>query len=227
MNLPLSQALERLSEITDLVEIQCDANHSLFSHEKDAYDFDLRYTIHSPTGDGNIACSFEPMRKAAVEVLRKTAETADRISAEKLVIHPGFCLEKNEWDNSVKSFHKSLAELGRLQKDFSVRFVVENLGSLEYCLFRFAETVPAIKKEGLGFCLDTGHANLNGNLEELLKFSPEHFHLHDNHGVTDEHSACGSGEIDFSCVIKKKGTFIIETMNFNDAVSSIDYLSSL
>ncbi|MDO5843932.1 MAG: sugar phosphate isomerase/epimerase [Methanocorpusculum sp.] len=227
MNLPLADALNKLSEITYLVEIQCDAAHSLFSHEKDARDFDLRYTIHSPTGDGNIACGFEPMRKASIEVIAETAKIADRISAEKLVIHPGFCLEKSEWNNSLNAFRRSLTDLGKLQKDYSVKFVMENLGNLECCLFRFSDALPLIKNAGLGFCLDAGHANLNGNLDEFLKYSPEHFHLHDNHGTSDEHAACGSGEINFREILKKKGTFIIEVINFDDAVSSIYYLSSL
>lgn len=227
MDLSLSSALDKISKITDLVEIQCDGYHSLFYHGKEACDFDLRYTVHSPTGDGNIACFFEPMRKASVEAIKKTAEAADEINAEKLVIHPGFCLELKYMSEAKNAFERSIRELGEVQNEFSVRFVVENLGSLECCLFRFSDSLQLIREAGLGFCLDAGHANLNKNLDELLEMSPEHFHLHDNCGVFDEHNACGAGEIDFKKVLKKDGTFIIEVMNFENVLKSVDYLSSL
>jgi hypothetical protein len=49
MHLPLREALEMLSPLSDTVEIQCDADHSLFTHLEDAQSFDLHYTIHAPT----------------------------------------------------------------------------------------------------------------------------------------------------------------------------------
>jgi len=227
MNLSLGEALEILSPITNLVEIQCDVRHSLFSHLDEAKSFDLRYTIHAPTADGNIACTFEPIRKASIEVLKETAKVAGEINAEKIVVHPGFCMEKKLWNESADAMVKSLEDIGKLQKEFSVRFVIENFGSWDFCHFRYPDLLPLIFKNGLGFCLDVGHANLNGVLDEFLRCGADHFHLHDNHGVQDEHAACGAGEIDFSKIVGLSGTKVIEVLNLEDVTASLDFLNKL
>lgn len=226
---PLADALMRLSEICDLVEIQCDARHSLFLYEDACREFDLRYTIHAPTGDGNIASAFEPMRRASIAVIRETAEAGDRIGAETLVIHPGFCLYPDEWDASTAAMLRSFAELGEMQEQFSVRFAVENLGSWDCCRFQTPDLLTCIRECGLSFVLDVGHANLTGTLEAFLTKRPDHLHLHDNCGVWDEHAACGSGTIDFAPVLAAAGsaTMIVEVMRFEDVERSLSFLDGL
>lgn len=226
---PLGDVLAKLAEICDLVEIQCDAKHSLFSGEEVCNEFDLRYTIHAPTGDGNIAVPFEPMRRAALAVIRETAEIGDRIEAETLVIHPGFCLVPSEWEASTAAMVRSFAELGEMQEEFSIRFAVENLGSWNCCRFQTPDLLEAIRACGLSFVLDVGHANLTGTLSSFLGKKPEHLHLHDNHGGWDEHAACGTGMVDFAAVLAAAGsaTMIVEVMRYEDAVRSIAYLEGL
>lgn len=227
MNLSLGDALAQLAPLTDRVEIQCDANHSLFTHLEDAQSFDLRYTIHSPTGDGNIACTFEPMRRASVQVLEDVAKLAGEINAEKIVVHAGYCLDKNRWEESKRAAEKSLAELGKIQEEYAAKFVIENFGGWEICHFRFPDWLPLISENGLGFCLDVGHANLNGVLDEFLQAKPDHMHLHDNYGFQDEHAACGSGNIDFRKVMQCSASKVIEVLTLGEVSSSFKYLETL
>ncbi|MBN1696345.1 MAG: sugar phosphate isomerase/epimerase [Spirochaetales bacterium] len=58
----------------------------------------------------------------------------------------------------------------------------------------------------IGLCLDTGHAEISGSwpvflytdiLSRLVAL-----HIHDNHGITDEHLILGDGQIDFCRHIK-------------------------
>ena len=228
MNMPLERALSTLEPLTDLVEIQCDANHSLFRHASVPERFDLRYTIHAPTADGNIAEPFERIRQASIEVIRETAEIADSIGAEKLVLHPGFCLESENRAASILALHKSILELGLLQDEFSVRFVMENLGSMEFCFFQTPDLVREIRDAGLGLALDVGHANLTRTLDAFLKENPDHIHLHDNHGISDEHAACGTGTVDFSRVLSSAGnaTLILEVLRLEDVKPGLTYLKS-
>ncbi|MDR0438971.1 MAG: sugar phosphate isomerase/epimerase [Methanocalculaceae archaeon] len=221
--------LTRLSEICDLVEIQCDAKHSLFLYEDVFKDFDLRCTIHAPTGDGNIATPFESIRQASVEVIRETAEIGDRIGAETLVIHPGFCLFASEWEAASVAMMRSFEELGEIQENFSIRFAMENLGSWDCCMFQTPELLDLIRGAGLLFALDVGHANLTGTLSTFLRKRPDHLHLHDNCGKWDEHAACGSGMIDFSSVLSVAGsaTMIVEVMRFEDVEQSLMFLENL
>ena len=225
---PLETVLERLAEMTDLVEIQCDANHSLFRHAAVCDRFDLRYTIHAPTGDGNIAAPLEPIRRATVAMLAETAAMADAVGAEKLVIHPGFCMYPDEWDASVAALYRSLAELGEVQGRYSVQFVIENMGSWTCCHFRTPELLPVIRGAGLGFALDVGHAHLCGTLSGFLAEHPDHVHLHDNHGCMDEHAACGSGMIHFSEVMRRisGSTAVVEVIRPEDVRSSLAYLKT-
>jgi sugar phosphate isomerase/epimerase len=229
MDLPLERALAALEPFTNLVEIQCDAHHSLFRHASVLDRFDLRYTIHAPTADGNIAESFEPIRRASINVLRETAEIADAAGAEKLVIHPGFCLDQTGWEASISALYRSIQDLGILQEEFSVRFVMENLGSMDCCFFQSPKIVRIIRAAGLGLTLDVGHANLTGTLDAFLKEKPDHFHLHDNKGVFDEHAACGTGTVDFSSVLASAGdaTLILEVLRLEDVAPSLEYLASL
>ncbi len=54
-------------------------------------------------------------------------------------------------------------------------------------------------------CLDVGHANCfaaYSPIEFLNRYwkNIAHFHLHDNNGSEDSHSAIGSGNIDFEAI---------------------------
>ena len=229
MDLPLESALDTLGPLTNLVEIQCDAHHSLFRHASVLERFDLRYTIHAPTSDGNIAEPFEPIRRASIEVIRDTAVIADQAGAEKLVIHPGFCLDPADREASFSALQTSIRDLGILQETFSVRFVMENLGSMDCCFFQSPKIVRIIRAAGLGLTLDVGHANLTGTLDAFLQEKPDHFHLHDNKGISDEHAACGTGTVDFSSVLASAGdaTLILEVLRLEDVAPSMDYLASL
>ncbi len=227
MGVPLFEALEQLAPMTQYVEIMSACDHSLPEFLEAASSFPLRYSVHSPTSDGNIAEPFSRLRTASLSVIRESAEAADSLGAETLVIHPGFCLEPKLFSASEEALLRSLADLSRMQEEFSVRFVVENLGSWDCCHFRFPAFVEKVREENLGFCLDVGHANLNNALDGFLEASPEHVHLHDNHGVWDEHAACGSGVIDFEKVLKLDAVGIVECMEFEAAKQSFQFLKRL
>lgn len=224
MKKPLFDALEELFSLTGYVEIMSACGHSLPEFAEAAESFSLRYSVHSPTSDGNIAEPFERMRQASLAVIRESADAADALGAETLVIHPGFCLEPEWFLASEAALHRSIADLGKMQEEFSVRFAIENLGSWDCCHFRFPDFVSVVREAGLGFCLDVGHANLNGVLTDFLLEKPEHVHLHDNHGGWDEHAACGSGEIDFSFVRELDAVGIVECMEFEVVSASLEFL---
>jgi sugar phosphate isomerase/epimerase len=56
--------------------------------------------------------------------------------------------------------------------------------------------------ETVSFCLDTGHANIHGNLNELqgLKERLTVTHIHDNRGDDDSHMPPGWGTVDWEKV---------------------------
>ena len=224
MKQPLFCALEALAPLTDYVEIMSACGHSLPEYAEAAESFSLRFSVHTPTSDGNIAEPNERLRQASLAVISESAKAADALGAETLVIHPGFCLAADMFAASEEALRCSITDLGAMQDDFSVRFAIENLGSWDCCHFRFTDLLPHIREAGLAFCLDVGHANLNRALPQFLPEKPEHVHLHDNHGGWDEHAACGSGDIDFSAVMGLDAVGIIECMEFDAVLASMEYL---
>ncbi len=63
----------------------------------------------------------------------------------------------------------------------------------------------------VGLALDTGHANLTGEVDGFLKAFPDklvHVHAHDNLGKMDQHLGIGYGNVDwesFGRLFKKTG----------------------
>lgn len=55
----------------------------------------------------------------------------------------------------------------------------------------------------LGFCFDSGHAQINNNVDILATFLERLLlvHLHDNYGTNDDHNILGEGVIDWKRVI--------------------------
>ena len=51
--------------------------------------FNLKYSIHSPIININIASLSTAIRKASIEEIKKSIDTANEIGAETVVVHPG------------------------------------------------------------------------------------------------------------------------------------------
>ncbi|HJJ36707.1 MAG TPA: sugar phosphate isomerase/epimerase [Methanocorpusculum sp.] len=226
MDLPLERALETLSAKTGFVEIMSGGRHSLFTYGSVLPSFSLRYSVHCPVSDGNIAEPNERIRKASVQVIADIAGICDDLGVETLVLHPGYCLESDLFPASEAALEKSIAELGKIQEEYTVRFAMENMGSLDCLHFRYPSFLSIVRGAGLGFCLDVGHAYLNGVLDEFLQMHPDHLHLHDNTGTADSHAACGSGSVDFATVLSVPvRSAVIECMTMDNVDASLSYFA--
>lgn len=127
---------------------------------------------------------------------------AEEIDAGCVVVHPGFSPWIELLDRTYPALLQSLEGLAAIQEEYGVPVAVENMESWEMCHFRDPSFLPTLQDAGLSFCLDFGHANLNGALEEFLAAGkPLHVHLHDNDGSGDAHQALGRGMIDYPQVL--------------------------
>ena len=82
--------------------------------------------------------------------------------------------------------------------------------------------------EGIGMTFDFGHANTIGKVNDFLPFVPRvhHIHIHDNHGMSDEHLALGAGTINWDRVGKAisahySGVVVIEGRSIEEAKTSL------
>jgi sugar phosphate isomerase/epimerase len=224
---PLPDALEKLSEITGLVEIMDDGRHFVISPDV-LEQFSLDYAFHAPCRSINIASLHEPIRRASVEVLGECFSVAKEVDAP-VVIHPGYFAWEEERDRALAHFHTSLSELEMLAREHGITYYVENMGNWNYFFLRFPEELDTL--ENLKLALDVGHAHLNHCLDGFLSRSFYHVHLHDNDGREDTHVAVGEGTIDFNQVMevvrRTKATPIVEVGTFQGVVESLRALDGL
>jgi len=231
MDRTLEEALGHIAGRTGLAEILSDGPHSLFRFEEVCHSFELRYTVHAPVADINIASDNEHLRRAAVRVLGDLAEVCDRIGAERLVIHPGHIWGEEMRSVAQRALDRSLDDLAAIQRDVRVRFTVENMGAWDICFFRSPEFLDRLTDRNLGFALDVGHAHTNGNLASFLERGGAiHVHLHDNCGSRDDHLGCGDGNINFRhvmAVLPPCATKVIEPNSFEQYERSLEHLRGL
>ena len=223
---PLEQALDLLSPLTDLIEIMDEGPHFI----RDASlleSYNRKLILHAPFHGVNVASLLEPIRKASVQVTSDCFARAAAVGAVGVVVHPGYYAWEQERKAVERQFGKSLRELNRAACEYSVTFWFENMGNMNYFNLRTPESLSLIK--GTGLALDTGHAYLNGCLDEFLKIPFCHMHIHDNRGKTDSHSAIGEGTIEFTPVfraLERTGaTSVLEMKDFPAVEKSLGVLN--
>ncbi len=135
----------------------------------------------------------------AMDEIKRALETAEHIPFRNLVVHLG---EKDDgWSpRTIEYALTALEHLGAFAHPLGVRLLVENLNS--------APTPPAplgpIREMGplpnVGGCIDLGHAHMTAGVAEAIATLHNRIasvHVHDNHGLKDEHLWPGDGTIDW------------------------------
>jgi sugar phosphate isomerase/epimerase len=224
---PLDTALEKISRVTDYIEVMDEGLHYLGSAEP-LLGYSKKFSIHVPCRGTNIASLLEPIRQASVEVIGQCMTIAAEVNAA-LVVHPGYFAWAEERKKAEQQLRVSLDELSQMSHDTSVPFFIENMGNWDYFLLKTCDELDLLGD--IPFALDVGHAHQNHCLKEFLTFPAGHYHLHDNNSKEDSHVAVGEGTIDFGPVMKavKKSriTPVIEVATFEGVQKSIDALSRL
>jgi sugar phosphate isomerase/epimerase len=200
LDMPLEQALERISELSDRAEILCEAKHSLFRPEnlEMASSFSLKYSVHGPIADINIASIYPEFREASVKLHSRAIASSVAAGAELYIIHPGYTPWSFCWRDAMLCLDQSLAQLAPLQEELGIRLAVENMPKSDWLFFN----KPDLELHGMGLVLDVGHAHTCGTLADFLEHPAlAHVHLHDNSGNADEHLALGQGCINLGPVL--------------------------
>ncbi len=209
---PFGAMLKHLEKMqTEYIEIVDDGFHTLSSHRVAklnaiAKTRGFKYSLHCPFADINIASPSKPMLAASLKRLKQSMIFASKLNAELWVLHPG---QKTgispfypglDWQQQLKSLgalHEAAEELG-------LHIAVENVPGRYGALMKTADDFARFYKEteltDVGIVLDTGHANLEDQIQPFLTQFPDkvvHLHLSDNMGEVDEHLGIGYGKIDW------------------------------
>ena len=243
---PFNKMVNQLSKTTTTyLEIVDDGAHTLNRRRiktlnEVAASHSLKYSVHAPFADINIASPSKPMLKTAMKRLTQSMHYANDLNAYLWVFHPG-------GKSGISSFYPgadwkqnetSITKLRKIAKDFGLKIAMENLPEKYNFLMKtpddFSRFYAETGFEDIGIVLDTGHANLEGQIAPFLQKLPSkiaHIHVSDNHGETDEHLGLGYGTIDwqqFAKLIKKvnfSGTLLAESVyNVEETLQKLEQL---
>lgn len=214
-------------------EIVADGNYRLDSKKNFTAISDviastkLGVTVHAPYADLNLATLNDPIYRESIRQICICIENAADLT-DCITFHPGYLspvgklVPKKIWELQKSA----LVQIGKVATEHSVLACLENMISVKEFLCRFPGELIGMTEgiEGIGMTFDFGHANTVGKVNEFLKEvkRANHIHIHDNHGVSDEHLALGDGTVQWEIVGKTiaknyKGIVVIEGRSIEEA----------
>lgn len=135
-----------------------------------------------------------------ISLLENRIEFCHLIGGDAVVVHP----PRYHASDLERRFSRSLDVIEAVKglcQDLGVNLAVENCHRDDHLLLERYFTL--YEPELVGFCYDSGHANVHDNLDDLLQYRDicTVTHLHDNKGKKDDHQPPGFGTVDWERVI--------------------------
>jgi len=190
--------------------------------------YDKKYTVHAPFVGINIALPPGPLLNATLRRLKNSIVNAAALECKMWVFHPGMKTALSmfypgmDWSRNLES----VRSLFRFAEEHGVEASIENI--MEAFVMKSADEFSKFYNEigdEIGLAFDTGHANVVGQLDDLLTgFSDKivHVHAHDNHGKSDEHLGVGNGNVDWNSVAKHLKRVSFDKAVIVESVENID-----
>ena len=203
--------------------------------DKDIFDsYNLKYSIHAPFMDVNIASLQQKSRINSVEQIKSSVDLAGDINAEAVVVHPGLItfLGRNFEDEVYRLSKESMKEINDYANDSGIMVTFENMPDFESMIYKNINDLNDFLSENEMFMtLDIGHANhMKYSADEMYFDTIKHVHAHDNYGDDDTHLALGEGSIDLKRIINNleeknyDGIYIIEVNDYDSIKKSYEYM---
>lgn len=208
---PFGKMVNRLSTVTTpCIEVVDDGLHTLSKQRvamlnQAAKSADVKFTLHSPFADINIASPSTQMLKATLKRLTQSIKYANALDAKLWVLHPGcktglsMFYPGDDWKQNIKS----IRALHKTAEDYGVTVAIENLPEKYGFLMKSADDFQRFYAESgldIGVVLDVGHANLENHVAAFFEKIPKklvHVHVSDNMGENDQHLGIGYGAINW------------------------------
>jgi sugar phosphate isomerase/epimerase len=209
---PFSRMLKRLAKVdVQLVEVMDEGLHELNKKRvaklnEIAKAKGIRYTVHAPFADINIASPSKPLLNASMKRLEQSMVYARDLDAQLWVFHPGArtgissFYPNQDWKQNIRT----IQDLHETAEKHGLNTAIENLPEKYGFLMKTPEDFQRFYKEtslhDVGIVLDVGHANIENQTINFLRKLPDkivHMHLSDNMGEHDQHLGIGYGKIDW------------------------------
>jgi sugar phosphate isomerase/epimerase len=197
--------------------------------------FNLKYSIHAPFMDVNIAALQEKSRLNSIEQIEESIDFANEINAEAVVVHPGLAsfLANKYFSDTVYEFaNESIKQIGDYGRDLGVLTTIENMPAFDGMIYQNMKDLDELLVSlDMSMTLDIGHANHVGYSPDGMIFdSIKHIHMHDNFGDDDAHLSFGEGSIDLKGIVNRleeknyDGIYIIEVNDTDSIKKSYEYM---
>ena len=197
--------------------------------------YSLKYSIHAPFMDVNIASLQDQSRLNSIDQIKSSIDLANEINAEAVVVHPGVTsfLPNKYFKKEVYEFaNESIKEIGDYAKDLGVMATIENMPNFESMIYQnIVDLNQLLVENEMHMTLDIGHANHVGYApDEMIFDSIKHVHVHDNLGDDDSHLPLGEGSIDLKYIINTlesknyDGIYILEVNDYDSIKKSFEYM---
>jgi sugar phosphate isomerase/epimerase len=136
----------------------------------------------------------------SMDEIKRALESAEHVPFRHMVVHLG---ERNDgWSpRSIEYAQTALEHLGAFARPLGVRILVENLLSDPTTPEHLLAILDLGHLDTIGVCLDLGHAHITVGIPEAVTVLGKRIvslHVHDNHGLKDEHLWPGDGNIDWA-----------------------------
>lgn len=155
-----------------------------------------------------IASSFESLRQAAIDELKRAAEFFAKVGAKWMNVHPDGHAPFVDATAIVLRNIASLREVVDFARPLGLGVMLENVPGRFNTALQLAPIFDAVP--ALGLHLDIGHSNLGVEMPTAAELIAQlgrrlaHVHLHDNRGgLADLHLALGMGQIDLAKQVRE------------------------
>jgi sugar phosphate isomerase/epimerase len=184
----------------------------------------------------NITEPVKNKRLRVVDEIKRALDIAETIPFKYLIQHLGVTGEEFD-ERKVDSAFAALEELSVFAKQRGVEILLENtpnmLASPERLLYFFEAT-----HLDLNVCMDLGHANMKGGVENAYKLLAPRIrstHVHDNDGTDDQHlfPYAEGGTIDWKKAMKSLRSapdqypLLLELRDVPDMVKPLDHVREI
>jgi len=197
----------------------------------------LKLQVHAPLSDINIASFSEKVREASISEVVETVKMAAGLGVEMVTFHPGHLSPVAHLDpGRIRTLTvDAVRRIARAGQDGGIPLAIENMPKTRMTAFKGpSDLLECVEGTDVGLCLDVGHANTTGNLDDFLAVADRvrNIHIHDNEGGWDDHLVLGAGNLPLARIVSAlkpsfRGRWVIESRDLAEGIRSRDVLGKM
>src|SRR6056297_1182040 len=175
-------------------------------------DSGIRLAVHAPFTSLNIAALNPGIRAESIRQTKAAIDMCADMGGDLVTVHNGSYVVS-------RRFRKKVPQVAEIQWDYNldalrqaagradergVSLCLENIGfesgTIDHTVDDLLAIREAVGSPALWFCVDIGHARLNGELDDVMtRLVPlaRQIHFADNFGKRDDHVIIGEGNFDY------------------------------